>query len=325
MKIIKKSEYLINKVYNSRLFNSLKKKDIEWAYRTILDRDAESSEAIKWQIKTAKNVKQLVENIIKSDESKLKESNLSQEVIMRKNGFLPITETSENDIFVCAWPKSGNTWSQRLISGIFFGIDTAVLTDQLAQTLQPDVHFKHFYERFGPTMIWKSHNLPQSNYRKVIHLVRDGRDAILSYWHMMRRAEPNLTLEGMFESGDSLWPSTWEKHSSEWIKNPFGAEIMTVRYEDLLNDPLPQLKAVANFIGRPRKDERLMEIYNGACIENMRRIADEYGWANQNSILTKNFMRRGESGAWKDEMPKEIIEKFNMRAGYMLQHFKYNI
>lgn len=253
------------------------------------------------------------------------EEKLNERAIMSRHGLDPMGTFTDVDVFLCGWLKSGNTWCQRLLSGIYWGVDTEVLTDQLAQALVPDVHFKEFIERFGPTMLWKSHHLPAPTYRRVIHLVRDGRDATLSYWHMLRRAEPSLTLEDMFSSEESRWHASWEHHCSEWVRNPFGAEILRVRYEDLLSDPLRQLRSMADFLGRPRPDERLWEIYRGASIGNMRKIAESSGWANPDSRLTQNFLRRGEAESWRSEVPPPLIEQFNKRCGRVLLELGYTL
>lgn len=244
---------------------------------------------------------------------------------MRQHGFVAVGEFAESDVFLCGWVKSGNTWCQRLLSGVYWGIDTAVLTDQLAQSLVPDVHFKKFVQRFSPTMIWKSHHLPQPSYRRVIHLVRDGRDAMLSYWHMQRQAEPGLTLEAMFSSGDRRWHASWERHCSEWSRNPFDAEMIRIRYEDLLADPMPQLRSIADFLGRPKSDEKLLEIYRGASLSNMRKVAETTGWANPDTRLTTNFLRRGKAGSWKEEVPPELVEEFNRKAARILVEFGYEL
>lgn len=242
---------------------------------------------------------------------------------MEKLNFTPMGNFEDRDIFVCGWPKSGNTWCQRLFSGIVWGLDTNVLTDQLAQFLQPDVHYKSHYYRFGTPTLFKSHLPPQPEYRRVIFLVRDGRDALVSYWRMLRKDNPQLKLEDLFHQGDSLFPCAWETHARAWLANPFQAEILSVRYEDLLASPLEQLRRVASFIHVTRTDDELSRIAAGADIEKMRRIATCYGWDNASSPAAKDFLGAGRAGSFREAMPSDIQEAFQRRAGDTLKHFGY--
>jgi hypothetical protein len=242
---------------------------------------------------------------------------------MRANGLTPMGEFDDRDVFVCGWPKSGNTWCQRLFSGVVWGLDTSELTDQLAQSLQPDVQYKKFYYRFRTPTIFKSHLLPQLDYRKVIFLVRDGRDALMSYWKMLREVDPHFSLEKAFTLEDGLSPCSWEKYARCWLGNPYGAKLMTLRYEDLLRQPVRELVRVGDFLGVTRSEEELSSIVCGADIEKMRGIALRHGWDNSGSPMNNSFLGQGQSGGYRNEMPAELQERFLRRAGDMLGHFGY--
>lgn len=258
-----------------------------------------------------------------STRSRRSGSEQSDENFLRANGFTPMGEFDDLDVFVCGWPKSGNTWCQRLFSGVIWGLDTSELTDQLAQFLQPDVQYKKFYYRFRTPTIFKSHLLPQANYRKVVLLVRDGRDALVSYWRMMRQAQPNLSLDDVFEMEDELFPCSWEKYARRWLSNPQGAELMTLRYEDLLREPVKELGRVGDFLGVARSEEELSSIVRGAAIEKMRGIAQRYGWDNSGNPMNNSFLGQGRARGYRSEMPAELQQRFLRRAGDMLDQFGY--
>ena len=243
--------------------------------------------------------------------------------IMRRLRFTPMGEFDESDIFVCGWPKSGNTWCQRLFSGVVWGLDTKVLTDQLAQFLQPDVHYKPYYYRFGTPTLFKSHLPPQPEYRRVIFLIRDGRDALVSYWRMLKKANPQVKIEDLFYQGDSLSPCAWETHARAWLANPFQAKILTVRYEDILASPLEQLRRVASFIRVTRTDDELSRIAAGANLEKMKWIAERHGWDNASSAAAQDFLGAGRTGSFREAMPSCIQEAFQRRAGDTLKQFGY--
>jgi Sulfotransferase domain len=97
----------------------------------------------------------------------------------------PISETRLEDIFIVGYPRSGNTWMQYLIAGAILDLNPRLAPDSLVQSLVPDVHATRFYKRFGTPTFFKTHHLPQSEYRRVLYLVRDGRDVMVSYFHYL--------------------------------------------------------------------------------------------------------------------------------------------
>src|SRR5436305_13144121 len=105
---------------------------------------------------------------------------------MAENGLQPISETAASDIFVCSYPRSGNTWFQNRLAGVVHGVDPEFAHDSITQDLVPDVHYKRFYKRYGDVAYFKSHALPQKDYRRVVYLLRDGRDAMVSYYHFLK-------------------------------------------------------------------------------------------------------------------------------------------
>jgi hypothetical protein len=70
-----------------------------------------------------------------------------------------------------------------MLAGLIFGIDVRFAPDSLVQDLIPDVYYKRFYRRHLTPTFFKTHDLPRPQSRRVIYLVRDGRDAMVSYFH----------------------------------------------------------------------------------------------------------------------------------------------
>lgn len=132
---------------------------------------------------------------------------------------VPTSQTREDDIFVVSYPKSGATWLQNLISGLVHRVDPATTPDTVIQELVPDVHYKSEYQRcYGNRSFFKSHSLPDPQYRNVVYLLRDGRDAMVSYCHHMGALEsPPMQLRSFwsvrtyFAAGGT---TTWKRAST---------------------------------------------------------------------------------------------------------------
>ena len=122
--------------------------------------------------------------------------------------------------YIAAYPKSGNTWMQNLIAGVLLESSSPLLAQNLVNELVPDVHAKKYYKRFFEPTIFKTHALPKAQYKKVIHLVRDGRDVMVSYHKMgvNKNASFPHTLEDMVVEGKGVSPSKWHLHTERMDK-----------------------------------------------------------------------------------------------------------
>ncbi len=241
-------------------------------------------------------------------------------------GFRRIDDTEPDDVFLVGYPKSGNTWMQNLVAGVLYGIDTTLLCDKLTQLIVPNVHGVGFYKRLTHQSFFKSHALPCASYRRVIYLVRDGRDAMVSYYHMLNAVcRDSVDLFAMVNSGQGLFPCKWHEHIQQWTDNPFQSDMMFVRYEDLQSDPVGELQRVCEFAGLSRNLETIQRCVQGNSFSNMQAKENNYGWDNSNWNSEKRFVRRGIVGSYKDEMPAEIVRLFDGQSRRQLTQFGYDV
>ncbi|PHR14737.1 MAG: hypothetical protein COA40_00715 [Aequorivita sp.] len=246
----------------------------------------------------------------------------------KTQGFTSIDDIQENDILIAGYPKSGNTWLQNIIAGLLLDSTSELLTPKLINEIVPDVHAKNFYKRIFNSMIFKTHHLPKPEYKKVIHLVRDGRDVMVSYYNMGKNKNIDFkySLKDMVVNGLGLSPSKWHIHSKAWINNPYKAEIMLLRYEDIHEFPLREMRRISKFIGLELSDTRLMSIYDNNRIDKVRSKVAKFGMDNDHTWKNKpitSFFRKGEVGNYEKEMSMELINYFNSEAKEELQYFKY--
>lgn len=242
---------------------------------------------------------------------------------LKRNNYQLINQTNKEDIFIAGYPKSGNTWVQNLITGALFGIDTAFLPDSLTQEVIPDVHIKVFYKRFFETCFFKTHDLPNKNMKRVVHLVRDGRDVMASYYAMNKALDIDCTLDDMIIKGQELFPSKWHIHTRKWLENPFGAEIILVKYEDLIENPEKELKRILDFANINRSEDIISRSVKGNSFEEMRKKEESYGWDNKSWNTDKKFIRKGKIGAFKTEIPSHLISYFQKESQLELNQLGY--
>jgi hypothetical protein len=248
----------------------------------------------------------------------------AREAFCAATGMRPIDDFDPADVLIVGYPKSGNTWMQYLIASAVYGIDVTTSPDALIQDLVPDVHFKRFFKRYFPVTFFKSHFLPRPEYRKVVYLVRDGRDAMVSYLHFVEgQMSGKVDFLALVKAKEGLFPSKWHEHVEQWSANPHQAEMITVRYEDLKRDTLGELGRICEFAGLPRERDALEKAAAQSSFSAMKKREQSFPWENPDIPKGKQFVRRGEVGSHKDEMPPEVIEAFVAEAGDTLRKTGY--
>ncbi|HZM02938.1 MAG TPA: sulfotransferase domain-containing protein [Candidatus Saccharimonadales bacterium] len=239
-------------------------------------------------------------------------------------GFIRTTEFDERDIFVAGYPKSGNTWFQDLIVGCVYGVRLEYCSSVLTQELVPDLHYKEYYQRYRTPMFFKTHHLPRPEFKRVVYLLRDGRDVMVSYLHHKQAMEGQTADFMKMVTSNELFPCPWHEHVNAWRRNPYGAEILTIKFEDLKRDATAELVRFCKFSGLERERGFLEEVAGAADFDKMQRREKEEaerlktGWPKD-----KLFRRRGDMGSYQDEMPEEVQAAFLDRAGETLLECGY--
>jgi Sulfotransferase domain len=241
------------------------------------------------------------------------------------NGYTHIDRFLPEDVFIVGYPKSGNTWFQHLVSGLVYGVDARHSPPLLANDLVPDVHLNPFYRRYSTPMYFKSHSLPRPDYRKVVYLLRDGRDAMVSYWHYLEALRRRkLDFLELVTAGAREIPCKWHEHVDAWQGNPHGAEMIVIKYEDMLRKPVDQLERFCDFIGLECERSRLEAAAGAAQFRILHEKEARLGMGRPGDWpADKFFFRRGIMGSYKDEMPTTVLTAFLREAESALQRNGY--
>lgn len=239
------------------------------------------------------------------------------------DGSQPIAQIEPADVFIVAYPKSGITWFQSLVAGAVYGLDPRQAPDRLTQDLAPDVHYKSAYKRYRTPMFFKSHHLPRPEYRRVVYLLRDGRDVMVSYRHHLHAlGQGNVDFARLIE-GDGLFPCKWHEHVEQWTANPFDAEMLVIRYEDLQIDAAGQLARFCAFVDEPRDAAELTRVAERCSFSAMQQRERRFGWDNPAWPKEQPFVRRGVVGSHRDEMTPEMLALFMADAAPTLRSYGY--
>jgi hypothetical protein len=129
-----------------------------------------------------------------------------------------------------------------------------------------------------------------------------------------------------FVQGENLNRSKWHTHVEEWMTNPYKSELLIIKYEDLKQNTVHELKRFCEFIGIERDEKVLNFVSEKTSFSKMATKEKKLGWNNPVEINRKkgtSFVRRGKIGSYKDEMPSEVLEIFMLDAASTLSKHGY--
>ncbi len=166
-------------------------------------------------------------------------------------------------IWLASYPRSGNTFMRLLLSKAFdvptwsyydFDAKTDRAFERAAGRDQPEFESSAAVceaaeAHPGPCFV-KTHELPDpDDTRPAVYLVRDGRAAVVSYWHYRQDlAGESPSLADVIEG--RVWGSDWSTHVQAWMLSQ-RPNTLVLRYESLVADPHAALAHIAAFAGLP--------------------------------------------------------------------------
>lgn len=229
-----------------------------------------------------------------------------------------------SDIYLVSYPKSGNTWLRYLLTyAIWPDLGQIDLVDMAR--LVPSFNLQHDAEAMLdpnapcnrlPHRIIKEHfaynRIAKKYVQNTIYLVRDGRDAIVSYWHFCNeRDSTNISFKEFIKLSASPNHSygPWGDHVRGWQKANLNSYIL-IRYEDMLHDTAGCLRDLLNFIGISRNNNIIEQAVEKASFKSMKKIEQEKG-LNLDQLKKVNFIRQGKAGSWEEVFDVNDLEIFN--------------
>jgi hypothetical protein len=241
-----------------------------------------------------------------------------------------------DDIFLVSYPKSGNTWTRFLVANLVYPdkqVDFANINDL---TPDPEALTKRHLARMPRPRIIKSHQYFDPCYRRVIYIVRDPRDVLLSeYYFDIKRG---LINEG-YPIGDYVSRfvgtqerhvyGTWGENVASWVYvrgNDPG--FLLVRYEELQSAGARELARIAEFLGIAPDPNRLTSALERSSADRMRELEKKQAhmWSStKETRKDKPFVRAAKAGGWKQELPDKCIAEVERAWGPVMSSVGYEL
>lgn len=215
------------------------------------------------------------------------------------------------DIFLCSYPRSGNTWLRLLLCDIFMqknGIATNsnnVL--ELSDNIIPDMHQGGIDDLSPdvilPFRILKTHNNYKPEYQNSILLFRNPADALCSYFHFQFGTD-QLTTDISIDEFTTKEATNWSSHANSFLSKLNELNSLIITYEQLYKEPILTLRRILFFLDYKTDIGIIVKAIQNHTFDKHKgkwQLKEENGKSGA-------FFRRGKIDSAIDELKHESLE-----------------
>ena len=241
-------------------------------------------------------------------------------------------KADSQDIFLISYPRSGNTWVRVILAELLYGESGESLKD--LEYYIPDIHFKslrenvidskfHFIKSHNPYMVERDFG----KYKKVIYLIRDPRDIVLSHYRYLKaRGYTDEFHQFVYDwVTGRIWPTSWHSHINSWtgpgIENA-KIELLIMRYEDLLSDTYKNVKKIMEFAGFQTNSTAIKKALKNSSITEMRK-KENRGMRKGENRSEMQFIGEAKNNIWINQLTSEQAELIQQFANKEMEKFGY--
>jgi Sulfotransferase domain len=241
-----------------------------------------------------------------------------------------------DDVFLVSYPKSGNTWTRFLIANLVYPQKNPDFSNINQVLPDPEAMSKRSLERAERPRFLKSHQYFDPRYPRVIYIVRDPRDVVLSEYHfdIKRRAiaedYPLPQFVSRFVRGEVNHPyGSWGENAASWFYTRGNdPRFLLVRYEMLQSRGMEEMQRIADFLGMKASREQLEFALQQSSADRMRELEKKQAhlWSStRETRQDKPFVRAAKAGGWKTELPESSIAEIEAKWGGLMREMQYEL
>jgi len=239
-----------------------------------------------------------------------------------------------DDIFLVSFPKSGNTWTRFLLANLRFPDEPATWANIDRLVPDPTGTTKRDFDRMPRPRIIKSHECFDPRYPRVVYIVRDPRDVVVSQYHYhrkLRKIADDSPIEKFitrFLAGETCPHGSWGQNVATWLYTSQGSpRFLLLRYEDLLADTAHELAKVVDFLALSASPEQIAQAVERSSADRMRKLeqAQKEHSLFKGSRKDLSFVRAAGSGGWRKDLPAPLVARMEAAWGHLMRHLGYEL
>jgi hypothetical protein len=245
---------------------------------------------------------------------------------------------SDKHIIIFGYPKSGTHWITQLTTDLVDGTNCKNWGFNMNRPKSPS----GFYCHKSHHLFEELQNASIESIYKVIQVVRDPRDIVISGSYFFRFTFPKLAkallflpfnkalyrhIEGLLNQFMSSKDKRWEmikavlfgnESVSPWCKNSWYTQnksyqregVLTIRYEDMQSEPEKQCETILEFLDLNYTKERIQKaLLKNEFNNNKKRYKGSYPLFRKGSFgYWKNELTKNEKALFKSSIKKELAQ-----------------
>lgn len=240
-----------------------------------------------------------------------------------------------DDTFLVSYPKSGNTWTRFLIANLVRPHEKVDFSNVHQIIPGPDVVRHRDLLRTPRPRIIKSHQYFDPRYARVIYIVRDPRDVVLSEYHAQRKSKrvddhyPIEKFARRFLVGETSDYASWGEHVASWLSTRYGQPgFLLLRYEDMLQDTARELSRIASFLDLNPTSDLIEQAIGRSSVDKMRDLEKSQAHLFNATKDTRQdilFVRSAKAGGWHSALPETCQLQVEQAWGHLIRWLGYEL
>ena len=232
------------------------------------------------------------------------------------------------DVYIVSYPKCGRTWIRIVLNNYLelAGKTSKTFKDPsiLQVSDQSLIKFEHDKGNWVPAPPPPDKmdiDLNKFQQKKIVFLIRDPRDVLVSSWYHLKYRENIYTKElSPFIREPLTGINKIIKFFNQWIAHKdYFNNFIYLAYEDFHEAPYETFYNLFSFCGLDIDKNKLQEAIEGGDFKEMKKMESSGSlkepWMKPGQKNSKNSMkiRKGKTGSYKQEMTPEDIQYINQQ------------
>ena len=166
----------------------------------------------------------------------------------------------------------------------------------------------------------------QNNVPRVIVVMRNPKDTLVSYYHFYRANAALGNFSGSFQNFFKIFEAKklnhgdFFDHTIAWCTHPLKGEFLYLTYEDMKENPEYEIDRICKFLGKTLSKDQIDRIIKYSSFDQMKK--NPMAQLSDNKSIDASispYVRKGKVGDWKSLMKVAESEKIDRLCREKLQ------